>query len=120
MNQFFFGRNGFDALSGTILGAAVVLSVLSRFLPRIAFLPFAGMALIVWAFFRIMSTKVAVRRAENERFLDLFYRLKKGPKAMGYRYFSCPACGQKVRVPRGKGRIAITCPSCNAAFIETT
>lgn len=120
MNRFFMGRNGFDALSGVLLGGAVLFSVLYRFFPKAFLLAVAGVALIVWAFFRIMSTKVIVRQAENERFLDLFYRLTSGRPVTGYRYFKCPSCGQKVRVPKGRGRIAITCPRCNAAFIETT
>lgn len=120
MNQFFWGRNGFDPLSGVLLGGALVMSIVARFFPRAIFLPVIGMVLVAVAFWRIMSTKVTLRRAENERFLDLVDRLRRGPSAMGYRYFKCPACGQKVRVPRGKGRIAITCPSCNAAFIEKT
>lgn len=35
-----------------------------------------------------------------------------------YRFFVCPSCSQKVRVPRGKGRIEITCPKCRTAFIK--
>lgn len=121
--SIFNGRNGFDALSGVILGAAVVLSIFYRFFPRATVLAILGIALVVWAFFRVMSTKVVLRRAENERFLDLVERVRHpGRPAVftGYRYFTCPSCGQRVRVPKGRGRIAITCPSCNAGFIETT
>lgn len=123
---FFAGRNGFDLLSGVILGGAVVCSIFYRIWPSAFWLMLLGIVLVAWAFFRIMSTKVVLRRAENERFLSFWQKLSRpgphrAPKpADGYCYFSCPACGQRVRVPRGKGRIAITCPSCKAAFIETT
>lgn len=117
--NFFFGRNGFDALSGTLAGGAVLLALLYRFRPGWAVLPLLGIALVAWAFFRMLSTKVELRRAENERFLDLIYNLRH-PRVRRYRYFKCPSCGQKVRVPKGRGRIAITCPRCNAGFIETT
>lgn len=122
--NFFFGRNGFDALSGAIMVVVLLLSLLSRMFPDWIFLPIIGMALIVWAFYRTLSTKVVLRRAENEKFLSFWDRLRSGrfrvAAPMQYRYFTCPSCGQKVRVPRGRGRIAITCPRCNAAFIENS
>ncbi len=37
-----------------------------------------------------------------------------------YRFFICPHCSQKVRVPKGKGRIEITCPKCRTSFIKKT
>lgn len=37
-----------------------------------------------------------------------------------YRFYKCPKCGQKVRVPKGKGKIAITCPSCAEKFVKKT
>ena len=135
---FFAGRNGFDALSGALLGGAVVLSVINRIFP-FALFSAAGMALVIWAFFRMFSTKIALRQAENEKFLAFWYRLKNrrpagGGKAgrtydttwvrseperkttVGYEYFTCPGCGQKVRIPKGHGRVAITCPACKAGF----
>ena len=36
------------------------------------------------------------------------------------RYYTCPRCRQTVRVPRGKGKIAITCPRCKERFIKKT
>ena len=122
--NFFFGRNGFDALSGAIMVIVLILSLLSRMFPDWIFLPLIGMGLIVWVFFRTMSTKVVLRRAENEKFLSFWSRLRSGPSKFAaplqYRYFTCPSCGQKVWVPRGRGRIAITCPRCNAGFIENS
>ncbi|MCD7981014.1 MAG: zinc-ribbon domain-containing protein [Clostridiales bacterium] len=37
-----------------------------------------------------------------------------------YKFYMCPHCSQKVRVPKGKGRIEITCPKCRTTFIKTT
>ncbi len=37
-----------------------------------------------------------------------------------YKYFNCPNCNQKVRVPKGKGKIEITCPKCRTTFIRKT
>ena len=29
-----------------------------------------------------------------------------------YKIFQCKSCGRKIRVPRGKGKIEVTCPVC--------
>ncbi len=34
-----------------------------------------------------------------------------------YRYLICPQCSQRLRVPRGKGRIRVTCTKCRNQFI---
>ena len=35
-----------------------------------------------------------------------------------YHYYRCPQCRQKLRVPRGRGRIQISCPRCGTQFIK--
>lgn len=37
-----------------------------------------------------------------------------------HRFFKCPECGVTVRVPKGKGKIKITCPKCKNAFVRNT
>ena len=56
------------------------------------------------------------RYQENRRFLLLIDRIKD----RNNRYFNCPKCRQTVRVPRGKGKISITCPKCREKFIKKT
>ena len=34
-----------------------------------------------------------------------------------YRYLICPQCSQRLRVPRGKGKIRVTCTKCRNQFI---
>ena len=83
--------------------------------------------LIVLVFYRALSTKLVVRRSENEKFLGLWYAVRDwfqhphfGGARDGKRCFKCPNCGQKCRVPKGKGMIAITCPRCGQDFIKKT
>jgi ribosomal protein L37AE/L43A len=33
-----------------------------------------------------------------------------------YKYLICPQCAQRLRVPRGKGRIRVTCTNCSNVF----
>lgn len=48
-------------------------------------------------------------------------RKKSKPKAdKNHKIFQCGKCGQMIRVPKGKGKIAITCPNCRQEFIKRT
>ena len=126
--NFFGNRYGIDNLNITLMVTALALSIISRFFPRSVLLPALGILLIVLVFYRALSTKLVVRRAENEKFLDLWYAVRDwvrhphfgGGSQGGKRCFKCPNCGQKCRVPRGKGMIAITCPRCGQDFVKKT
>lgn len=69
---------------------------------------------MIWAICRALSRNTYKRYQENRKFLQFFTRLKDRQN----RYFDCPKCRQLVRVPRGKGKIAITCPRCKEKFIR--
>ena len=81
-----------------------------------------AIAVLEYSYFRIFSKNIARRQAENAKFLELtapirgFFGKKSGDKT--HRIFQCPQCGQKVRVPKGKGKIEITCPNCRNHFIK--
>lgn len=117
MRRFMAGRYGTDRLNMTILVAALVIVLIYGFLPNgtVKVLLWAlSYALMIWAIFRSMSRNTYKRYEENRRFCAVFDRLKD----RDHRYFQCPRCHQSVRVPRGKGKIAITCPKCSERFIR--
>ena len=69
---------------------------------------------LIWSIYRMYSRNIEARRRENTAFLRFFSRLTDKQ----YRYFRCPQCGQQLRVPRGRGKISITCPKCHNQFIK--
>lgn len=117
LRHFMMGRYGSDKLGTYTLWGAVILMVISLFIPSAAIkliLMVAYYALMGWAIFRIFSRNTYKRYQENRKFLQLLDRIKDRE----HRYFDCPKCRQPVRVPRGKGKIAITCPKCRERFIR--
>lgn len=117
--RFMAGRYGTDKLNMAILGVAVVISLLSGFF-RIAgvnlLMTALAYGLMIWAICRTLSRNTYKRYQENRKFLQFFDRLKDREHC----YFDCPKCRQIVRVPRGKGKIAITCPRCHEKFVKKT
>lgn len=123
--QFMTGRNGFDELARFMLGVAFILCVVSLFVPN-ALLSIVLLALIVLLYFRMFSRNYAKRRQENETYLkyqNQFTGFFKKQKRMleqrkVYHIYSCPSCKQKIRIPRGKGKICVTCPKCHTEFVK--
>ena len=119
LQRFMMGRYGTDKLNMYILGTGVVLCLLTILTPWVMvdlILTFASYALMFWALGRTFSRNTYKRYQENRKFLMLLERLKDRE----HRHYSCPKCRQPVRVPRGKGKIAITCPKCSEKFIRKT
>ena len=119
LRQFMAGRYGTDKLNTCILVLGVIVSIVAAILrnPWLT-LVFATLSyvLMFWAIFRCFSRNTYKRYQENRRFLMLLDRIKDRQ----HRSYSCPRCRQPVRVPRGKGKIAITCPKCKEKFIKKT
>ena len=117
--QFMQGRYGGDKLNMTILWGGVIACILSLIIPwqvvKILFL-LVSYGLMALAIFRAFSTNTYKRYQENRKYLRFMDRLKDRK----HRHFDCPKCRQPVRVPKGKGRIAITCPKCREKFIRNT
>ena len=124
--RFMQGRYGNDRLGQVMLMVALVCMVLSLF--RIPFISTIGLAVLVLTYYRIFSRQIAKRAAENQKYMQLEWKvrakLQKRRQALAqrktHRIFKCPNCRQKIRVPRHKGRIAISCRKCGTEFIRKT
>ena len=130
-NKFMQGRYGVDDLSRFTMGVALVLIILAMFaniFSRTAgsTLDILGVAAIVYAYIRIFSRNIQQRYAENQKFLQMTskfrLRFNKEKNLMKQRkthhIYSCPGCGQKIRIPKGKGKIEIECPKCHTKFVK--
>ena len=119
MQRFMYGRYGTDRLSMVILVAGLIVSLLASFIhvfPVNLILVGVSYGLMIWAICRVMSRNTYKRYQENRKFLQFFDRIKDRQN----KYFDCPKCHQTVRVPRGKGKISITCPRCKEKFVRKT
>ena len=123
--RFMQGRNGVDQLGKTLNTVTLVLLLISMF-TRWTILYVIALVLMVYTYFRIFSKNIPKRYAENQKFCNWRYdmAIKKNKKKQEweqrkiYRFFRCPMCKQKVRVPKGRGKICITCPKCRQEFVK--
>lgn len=120
-----FGRYGSDSLNRCLSIVSLVLMVIAL-ITRVQLFYYLGFGLLIWAYFRMFSRNVTKRSEENAAYYRLTYQWKEkwrqarvrfAQRGM-YRYFRCPSCRQQLRVPRGKGRIQITCPKCHTEFTK--
>lgn len=131
-SRFSAGRYGFDSVSLILLLVAVVIV-------GIPYLWVASLALAVLVVLRAFSRNTAARSREQWAFSSAMGRvgtvLAPGTRAIG-RFFStlalrvkqrkthvfvhCPSCHKLLRLPRGRGKLAVTCPVCHCSFIHKT
>ena len=115
MQRFMQGRYGTDKLNTLILILGLLFCIGSMFMP--VGWPVVVMTLLAYlcsfvVIFRCLSRNTYKRYQENRRYLSFLSQLKDRE----HRYFSCPKCRQSVRVPKGKGKISISCPRCREKF----
>ncbi|MBU5628244.1 hypothetical protein KQI82_15135 [Oscillibacter sp. MSJ-2] len=118
--RFMYGRNGMDHLNLALVWMCLIASLLSSLL-RIGILYYFSMALWCIAIFRMFSKNVYKRQEENSKWCSFWFGMKsslRGAKERrqdkDHKYFVCKNCKTICRVPRGKGKIEITCPKCGA------
>lgn len=124
IQRFMYGRYGNDQLNVGLMVLYLVLYLL-YWLTSADLLYWISMVVLFTALFRLLSRSHAKRRAENAKFLQAvgpllkWYRLRRTIRQdKEHCYFKCPNCGQQLRVPRGKGKITVTCRGCGASFEE--
>lgn len=116
--RFMEGRYGTDKLNTLILTVGLIVCLIGCFFSGLtsSLLTTVSYSLMIWAIFRTFSRNTYKRYQENRKYLLFLERLKD----RDHRYFKCPKCRQRVRVPRGKGKVAITCPRCKERFIRNS
>lgn len=124
--RLMMGRYGVDQLTWVLLVLSLLLSLCGSIF-RVQLLGILCWAVLVVCYLRIFSRNIYDRQLENQRFMQFWRRLKNGrskrpsrEQRKNYKVFSCPTCKQKLRVPRGKGKISISCPKCGRSFIKKT
>ena len=123
--RFMYGRYGVDTLNKFLVGSALVSFLFSTFFDSSIFYSLA-VILLIYSYFRMFSKNIYKRAAENQSFLNYTAKARtkiqhlKGTliQLRTYHIYKCPSCRQKIRIPRGKGKIEITCPMCRSKFIK--
>ena len=127
IQQFMTGRYGSDSFTLFLTISGIVLSVLSNF-KHLGFLYLISLALIFYGVFRTFSRNYEARRKE----LNWYLRVSQKPKAeikilmsqfrdrKTHRYYKCKSCKTVMRVPKGRGKIEITCPKCRMKVVKKT
>ncbi len=124
LQRFMWGRYGNDNFNQFLLSVAFVSLLISFFGGGLFYL--VATVVMVYAYFRMFSRNISKRSAENQQFLKqklkvrAFFTKKKKELAERkvYHIYRCPNCRQKIRIPRGKGKIAIRCRKCGNEFIK--
>lgn len=126
IHRFMYGRYGNDSLNLFLIVFYLILYLLFA-VTHFELLYWLSLALVFVTLFRLLSRNIPARQKENSQFMRLagpviqWYRLQRTMRRdKDHRYFKCPNCGQQLRVPRGKGRITVTCRSCGASFQENS
>ncbi len=139
LHRFMSGRYGVaDALSISLIGVMLILNLVGFFTHwqifyLLSYVPF-GLYL-----YRTFSRDIYRRQEENRKFMEFagpFWRkLKQNGFQFGQRlrswrmrfadrkthlYLKCPGCKQTLRLPRGKGKLKVTCPKCKTVFYKKT
>ena len=125
LSRFMYGRNGVDQLGWASLVLVLLLDtveliVRSKSEAARMILSTVSFLVMVWILFRMFSRNLPKRRKENAWFLTKIVNPVKNRKARSqdkdHKYFTCPQCRTICRVPRGKGKIIITCPKCGTSI----
>lgn len=127
INRFMRGRYGFDVLSRSAIFIACILLLISSLFSA-PILYYLSLVFLFWAYFRCFSRNLDRRGRELCKFLSIKNkftakinrRKKMFAQRRTHKFFKCPKCGTYSRVPKGKGKIKITCGVCKNEMIKRT
>lgn len=117
--RFMYGRNGVDQLTLFLIIFATVFIIPTYFIRTKIRLLFLGIFwfIVLYAYFRAFSKNLYKRRAENQKFVNKTNYIKtRFSQRKTYRFYTCPKCKTHLRVPKGVGKITITCKKCGYQF----
>lgn len=128
MNQFrkfMYGRYGVDRFSRDIILFSLFITLIAS-MTRSSLLLWLAYIPLFYAIFRILSRDTQKRARENYIYADLIRKVKvraKNTKLLlvgtrTHKFYRCKGCRQMIRIPRGKGKISISCPKCRREFIS--
>ena len=125
--RFMVGRYGADEFSRTLNYVVLTLLILSLFV-RNGLLELVTIALLIYSYFRMFSRNHSARYRETQKYLQMTADIRRkrnsflnvNKQRKDFHIYTCPNkdCRQKIRVPRGKGKIQVTCPKCRTQFIK--
>ena len=129
--KFMAGRYGNDRLNQVMTIIFLVLAALNIFVRNVYFstvLMSWEILFLILVYVRMFSRNIAKRYAENQKYLNLENRIRRFwgkrkyimQQRKEYPIYSCPSCKQKIRIPKGKGKISIRCPKCGREFIKNS
>lgn len=122
--EFLRGRNGADELSNALMVLALILALIAVATGWVivALLALVALAVSLW---RTLSRDIPARARERQRYRDLTRPLRQRVKLVQMqvkhrdkRYFLCKNCGTVLSVPRGKGKLRVTCPKCHNQSVQ--
>ena len=122
-----YGRYGIDSFGKFTIIAGLVTMILAGWNDSML-LSLVSWTCIVYSYFRMFSKNIYKRSSENQWYLNKTYKLRQAfykqknlmIQRKTHHIYKCPTCRQKIRIPRGKGRIEIRCPKCSSTFIKNS
>ena len=127
--RFMYGRYGSDRLNIFMVVVLLICAVINLFVRTGYFsvlLTSWEFLLLILIYFRMFSRNISKRYAENKKYLEIENKVRRffgrqkyiQEQRKDFHIYTCPQCRQKIRIPKGKGKISISCPKCGAEFVK--
>lgn len=123
LKKFMTGRYGGDQLSMALLIFSVLLSLIAGAakIPLLSFIGYIPMGVCV---FRMFSKNIKRRSMENYKFSILISPVyawfkktqRRFKESKTHTFIKCKNCKAVLRLPKGKGKMIVTCPKCKNEF----